>query len=221
MIRLARSSDAEAVAEIYRPAVVERATSFELEPPDASEMSARIVGCLERMPWLVAEEDGRVVGYAYASAHRTRAAYQWSVEVSAYVVETNQRRGTGRALYEALFRALVLQGFRNAYAGITLPNAASDGFHRSLGFTRVGVFRDVGFKLGKWHDVAWLERPLVARDDTMPAPPIPLATLAESPLLSAAIAGEPTPRFRQATPSDVPAISNLIDVSVRGLSEPF
>ena len=221
MIRLARPSDAEAVAEIYRPAVVERATSFELEPPDAGEIEARIVSCLERMPWLVAEEDGRVLGYAYSGPHRTRAAYQWSVEVSAYVDETVQRRGVGRALYEALFRVLVLQGFRNAYAGITLPNVASEGFHRSLGFTRVGVFRAVGFKLGKWQDVGWLERPLVAGDDTMPVPPIPLATLAGSPLLLGAIAGEPTPRFRQATPSDVPAISSLIDASVRGLSEPF
>ena len=215
MLRLARASDAAAVADIYRPAVTERATSFELEAPDATEMSRRIAACLERTPWLVAEEKGRVLGYAYAGPHRTRAAYQWSVEVSAYVDENAHRRGVGRALYEALFRVLVLQGFRNAYAGITLPNAASDGFHRSLGFTRVGVFRKVGFKLDKWHDVAWLERPLVTADDTLPVPPIPLATLADSPLLPAAIAGEPTPRFRRATTNDVPAISSLIDASVR------
>ena len=145
-IRLARAADSTAVADIYRPAVTERATSFELEPPDATEMRQRIVACLERMPWLVAEDDGNVVGYAYASPHRTRLAYQWSVEVSAYVDERAQQRGVGRGLYEALFRVLVLQGFRNAYAGITLPNAASEGFHRRLGFTRVGVFRDIGFK---------------------------------------------------------------------------
>src|SRR5881392_31037 len=198
-IRLARAADSTAVADIYRPAVTERATSFELEPPDATEMRQRIVACLERMPWLVAEDDGNVVGYAYASPHRTRLAYQWSVEVSAYVDERAQRRGVGRGLYEALFRVLVLQGFRNAYAGITLPNAASEGFHRRLGFTRVGVFRDIGFKHGEWHSVGWLERALVPGDDTPPAPPIPLTVLAQSSLLYEAIAGEATPRFRQAT----------------------
>src|SRR5438045_3568564 len=139
MIRLARAADGARVAEIYSPAVTERATSFELEAPDATEMSQRIVACLERMPWLVAEDDGNVVGYAYASPHRTRLAYQWSVEVSAYVDERAQRRGVGRGLYEALFRVLVLQGFRNAYAGITLPNAASEGLHRRLSFTQHGV----------------------------------------------------------------------------------
>ena len=221
LIRVARAADSTAVAEIYRPAVTERATSFELEPPDASEMSRRIVACLERMPWLVAEDDGNVVGYAYAGPHRTRLAYQWSVEVSAYVDERAQRRGIGRALYDALFRVLVLQGFRNAYAGITLPNAASEGFHRHLGFTRVGVFRDVGFKQGKWHNVGWLERALVPGDDTPPVPPIPLGVLAHSSLLYEAIAGDPTPRFRHATAADVPAISRLIESSVRGLSEPF
>jgi len=221
MIRLALPSDAARVAEIYRPAVTDRATSFELEPPDAAEMSKRIATTLERFPWLVAEEGGRVTGYAYASPHRTRAAYQWSVEVSAYVDESAQRHGVGRAMYEALFRVLVLQGYRNACAGITLPNAASEGFHRSLGFTPVGVFRGVGFKQGAWHDVAWLEQALVPRDDASPAPPIPLALLATSPLLPAAIEGKPTLRFRQAKPADVPAIRALIDVSVRGLSEPF
>src|SRR5919198_5435387 len=102
MIRLAQITDGAALAEIYRPAVVERATSFELEAPDVNEMGRRVSACLEKFPWLVGEEDGRVVGYAYAGAHRTRAAYQWSAEVSAYVDERLHRRGIGRALYEAL-----------------------------------------------------------------------------------------------------------------------
>lgn len=221
MIRIAEPNDAAAVAEIYRPAVTERATSFELDPPDADEIRTRIAKTLEKFPWLVAEEGGRVVGYAYAGPHRTRAAYQWSVEVSAYVAESQHRRGVGRSLYEALFRVLVLQGYHNAYAGITLPNAASEGFHRSVGFAPVGVFRGIGFKFGRWWDVEWLERALVPRQDTAPAPPIPLAVLATSPLLEAAIRGERTPRFRQATAADVPAIRALIDASVRGLSEPL
>jgi phosphinothricin acetyltransferase len=221
MIRLARPTDGAAVSEIYRPAVTEHATSFELDPPDSAEMTQRITTCLERFPWLVAEDDGRVAGYAYAGAHRTRAAYQWSVEVSAYVDESVHRRGVGRSLYEALFRVLVLQGYHNAYAGITLPNVASEYFHRSVGFRPVGVFRLIGFKFGKWHDVEWLERALLPRDDASPPPPIPLALLATSPLLDAAIRGEPTPRFRQARAADVLAIRALIDDSVRGLSEPL
>jgi phosphinothricin acetyltransferase len=220
LIRLARSEDAAAIAAIYEPAVTKRATSFELEPPDAVEMGRRIASSLEKFPWLVAVDGGRVIGYAYASPHRTRAAYQWSVEVSAYVDETVQRHGVGRELYETLFRVLTLQGYRNACAGITLPNDASDGFHRALGFTPVGVFRGVGFKLGAWHDVLWLERELASRDDS-PPPPIALDFLTGSPLLRTALAGEPTPRFRRATPNDVPAVRALIDASVRGLSEPL
>ncbi|HKN64824.1 MAG TPA: arsinothricin resistance N-acetyltransferase ArsN1 family B [Gemmatimonadaceae bacterium] len=221
MIRLAAPTDAAAIAEIYRPAVMDRATSFEVDPPDASEMARRIESCVARFPWLVAEEEGKVIGYAYASAHRSRAAYQWSVDVSAYVSGEAHRRGIGRSLYEALFRILALQGFRNAYAGITMPNAASEGFHRALGFTVVGVYRGVGYKLGRWHDVLWLERALVPRDGTPPIPTIDLALLSRSPLLDTAIAGGSTPRFRLATDADVPAIRRLIEASVRGLSEPL
>src|SRR5689334_952843 len=100
-------------------------------------MSRRIASCLQRLPWLVAEEDQRVIGYAYESLHRTRPASQWSAEVSASVDDHSHRRGVGRGLYEPLMRVLVLQGYRNAYAGITIPNEASEGFHRRLGFTAV------------------------------------------------------------------------------------
>lgn len=220
MLRLAKPTDASLIAEIYRPAVVEQATSFELEPPDAAEMARRIAQCLDRLPWLVAEDGGRAVGYAYGSPHRSRAAYQWSIEVSAYVDDRVHRRGIGRALYEALSRVLALQGYRHAYAGITLPNEPSESFHRGLGFTAVGTFHDVGFKLGRWHDVLWLERPLAASDDP-PVPIISFDAIAGSPLVTAALNGEPTPRFRLATLGDIPAIRALIDSSVRGLSEPL
>src|SRR5438270_6349693 len=155
MIRLAQPIDGAALSDIYRPAVTQRATSFEVHPPDAVEMSRRITSCLTTFPWLVDDRDRTVVGYAYASSHRSRPAYQWSVEVSAYVDEQTQRQGVGRELYLALFRVLTLQGFRSAYAGITIPNEASEAFHRSLGFTAVGIFRGVGFKHGQWHDVLW------------------------------------------------------------------
>jgi phosphinothricin acetyltransferase len=172
-IRLATADDGPALADIYRPAVVDFATSFELEPPDGAEMGQRVARTVERTPWLVCERDGAVLGYAYASPHRDRPAYQWSVEVSAYVRGDARGMGIGRALYTSLFAALAVQGFRNAYAGITLPNPASEGLHAAVGFTPVGVFRGVGYKLGAWHDVAWFERPLAPRD-AAPSPPRPL-----------------------------------------------
>ena len=185
-IRLARAADAAAIADIYRPAVTEAVTSFELEPPDADEMATRVGAVLERTPWLVCECDGEVIGYAYASRHRDRAAYQWSVEVSAYIRADHHGMGVGRALYTSLFETLILQGFRNAYAGITLPNPASSGMHRALGFTPVGVYRGVGYKNGAWHDVEWLERPLAPRIVNPPVP-VPLPAILESPHLDAAL----------------------------------
>ena len=160
VIRLANAADGAAFAEIYRPAVTHSAISFEVVPPDAAEMSRRIQKVLALAPWLVCEVDGVVAGYAYASSFRDRAAYQWSVEVSAYVSPSFHGKGIARSLYDVLFRLLVLQGFRSAYAGITLPNAASVGLHTAVGFTAVGVYRNVGYKNDAWHDVAWYERSL-------------------------------------------------------------
>src|SRR4026209_588433 len=119
MIRLAVESDSEAIARVYSPEVTDYPTSFERVPPDSSEMARRVREIGAQYPWLVREEDGVVIGYAYASPHRDRWAYQWSVDVCAYVDSTAHRRGTGRALYTSLFAVLVLQGYRNAYAGIT------------------------------------------------------------------------------------------------------
>ena len=188
-IRLAVPDDGDALAAIYAPAVAERATSFELEPPDGREMAARVQRVLARTPWLVAEDDGgQVMGYAYAGPHRgDRAAYQWSVEVSAYVSDRAHRGGIGRALYSALFDLLRLQGFRNAYAGITLPNPASEKFHRAMGFELVGVYERVGYKMGAWRDVAWSALPL-APHDLEPEPPLLLPALVHRPELAAVLA---------------------------------
>lgn len=175
-IRLAVPSDAPAVAEIYRPAVVGSPISFEYEPPDAEEMGRRIATLAPRFPWLVSEVDGVVLGYAYASPHRDRHAYQWSVDVSAYVHASVRRSGIARALYTSLFAVLALQGFRNAYAGIALPNDASVGFHTSLGFSPVGVYRQVGYKLGAWHDVGWFARELALHVHE-PPPPLPVLAI--------------------------------------------
>ena len=172
LIRMARVSDAAAIAEIYAPHVTHSAASFELVPPDANEMAQRIAKVLERTPWLVAEEDGGVLGYAYGTKHREREAYQWSVEVSAYVRSGVQRGGIARGLYERLFQILVRQGFYSAFAGITLPNPASVGFHEALGFKKIGEFHKIGFKFGAWHDTGWYERALqpYAAPTTPPIP---------------------------------------------------
>ncbi len=173
LLRLATPADGPALADIYRPAVTDFATSFELDPPDGAEMARRVARILERTPWLVYERDGVVLGYAYAGPHRERPAYRWSVEVSAYVAESARRLGVARALYTALFALLAVQGFKNAYAGVTLPNEASLRLHAALGFTPVGIYHGVGYKHGAWHDVAWFERSLAPRDGGPEAPPRP------------------------------------------------
>lgn len=158
IVRLADPArDAEAVAAIYRPAVEASVASFEEEPPSADVMGGRIEATLAWTPWLVAEDPtgGEVVGYAYASRHRERAGYRWSVDISTYVAPAARGRGVGRALYDALLEMLRRQGFVNVYAGITLPNPASVALHEAIGMRRVGIYERVGYKFGAWHDVAW------------------------------------------------------------------
>jgi L-amino acid N-acyltransferase YncA len=150
---------------------------------------------VERMPWLVCEHRGELLGYAYASPHRVRAAYQWSVDVSVYIHAQARRSGVGRGLYRSLFALLTLQGFYHAYAGITLPNPASVGLHESLGFQPVGVYRSVGYKLGAWHDVGWWQLALQERVPA-PEPPLQPGTVRESAAWRAALAtGLPYLRF--------------------------
>ena|ERR1700681_3528714 len=159
-IRSATEADAPALLAIYRPFVETTAVSFEMVAPTVEEFAARIEKSLAGWEWLVAERDGQIIGYAYGSSYRARPGYRWSVEVSAYVHPSQQRRGVGRALYLRLFEILAQQGFCNAYAGITLPNDGSLALHRSVGFEPIGVFKSVGWKFGKWHDVAWSHRVL-------------------------------------------------------------
>jgi len=180
MIRLARPDDGAAAARIYDPVVARTAISFELDPPGSAEMRRRIVAALAFAPWLVEERDGIVRGYAYASKHRERAAYQWSVDVGVYVDEEHRRSGVGKALYGKLFRLLRLQGFYAAHAGVTLPNAASVGLHESLGFRPVGVYRGVGYKLGGWRDVGWWQLELRDRAGE-PSPPKPMDEMQSDP----------------------------------------
>ena len=152
--------DAAACAAIYAPYVVDTTVSFEEEPPDPSEMGRRISAAQERHAWLVAERGGRVVGFAYAGAFRSRAAYRHTCEVSVYVEAGERGSGVGRALYAALLDRMRVAGMRLAVAGATVPNEASERLHHALGFEVVGTFREVGFKRGSWCDVRWFQKPL-------------------------------------------------------------
>lgn len=165
--------DAAACAAIYAPAVEGSVTSFELRAPDQDEFAARIRSCQRTHPWLVAERGGEVVGYAYACEFNPRPAYRWSAAVSVYVAAGERGRGRGRALYEALFARLRRQGFRNACAGITLPNVASVGLHEHLGFEPVGVYREIGWKEGAWLDVGWWQLELAPASVGPPPEPLP------------------------------------------------
>jgi L-amino acid N-acyltransferase YncA len=164
-IRDASDRDAEACAAIYAPYVTDTAITFEAEPPSAADMAERMAVAARGHAWLVLEDEGRVVGYAYGRQFNPRAAYRWSCEVSIYLERGRRRTGAGRALYEALFARLVERGYRTAVAGMTLPNEASVGLHRAMGFEQVGVLSRVGWKHGAWHDVAWVQRTLATGDD--------------------------------------------------------
>ena len=158
-IRPADVPDAAGIAAVYRPWVTDSVASFEVSAPDAAEIARRMAGS-PRLPWFLATRDDVVVGYAYGSGHRTRAAYRWAVDCSVYLAAEERGAGTGRALYEELLPALRELGYVTAFAGIALPNPGSVGLHEALGFTPVGVYRAVGFKAGRWLDVGWWQRPL-------------------------------------------------------------
>lgn len=176
-IRLARAEDAEAIAAIYAPFVVDSAVSFETEPPSVAEVGARIAGGGDLYPWFVAlDEAGTVAGYAYACAFRARRAYRFAVETSVYVAQGAHGRGIGRRLYETLLPLLESQGFTQAIAAITLPNAPSVKLHERLGFALAGSYRDVGYKLGAWRSVGLWQRALAPRREPPPEP-VPFAPL--------------------------------------------
>jgi len=177
MIRLATVRDAPACLRIYAPVVEQTVISFEIEVPAVEEMERRIADTLVQFPWLVLEEAGEVQGYAYGGIHRKRPAYQWSVEVSVYVAAEARGRGVGRRLYTALFDLLRRQGYATAFAGIALPNEGSVGLHEAMGFVPIGVFRNIGFKFGRWVDVGWWQLQLQELP-SQPAAPLPISRLA-------------------------------------------
>jgi phosphinothricin acetyltransferase len=169
-LRPATAADVAAIATIYRPAVLNGTASFELEPPDDAEMLRRLTSIAAAgYPYLVAELDGRVVGYAYANAYRARPAYRFTVEDSVYIAPEAQGRGVGALLLKALIEASAAKGYRLMVAVIgDSRNFASISLHRSLGFTFSGTIHSVGYKHGRWLDSVIMELPLGDGDRTAP-----------------------------------------------------
>ncbi len=176
MLRFVKPEDASRLLEIYRPYVEHTTISFETEPPSLEEFQRRITSFSGWFPYLVAEEDEAILGYAYAHAFHERAAYGWTVETSIYVERGLRGKGLGKRLYQALLTLLQAQGIRTVCAVVTIPNDPSIGFHQALGFHQAGILPQVGYKLGQWHDVAYLTRQLNPAQDA-PEPLIPVGSL--------------------------------------------
>jgi phosphinothricin acetyltransferase len=160
-IGLAVPSDSESLLSIYAPYVESSAVSFETRLPGVEEFAERIRSISQKYPYLVAQGEAGILGYAYASEHQERAAYRFDVNVSVYVLESCHGQGVAHSLYGSLFRILAAQGYRNAYAGYTLPNEKSRKFHQKCGFEFVGTYKNAGYKLGAWHDVTWVGKTLM------------------------------------------------------------
>jgi phosphinothricin acetyltransferase len=173
-IRVASPADSHQMAEIYAPIVEATHISFELEPPSPAELAERAA---KAHVCLVAETDGRLHGYAYGGRYREKPAYAWSTETTIYVQDGSRGTGVGRRLYRSLLRILAAQNFRRAFAGIALPNDASIRLHEAVGFERVGVNPEAGFKFGRWHDLGWWSTRL--NDRELPDAPLPLAALGD------------------------------------------
>lgn len=159
-IRSAQIEDAADLVAIYAPYVENTAITFETEVPTVADFASRIKKTLEKFPYLVAEE-GRVVGYAYASTYKDRAAYDWTVELSVYVAQEARGKGIGSLLYDAIEEDLTARGFKNFLACIALPNPASLALHKKRGYEQVAHFKNVGYKFDNWHDIVWLQKSLV------------------------------------------------------------
>lgn len=156
-IRLATRDDSASILRIYAPYITDTVITFEYTVPTITEFKERMAHIQVSYPWLVCEVDNAIAGYAYASRFREREAYKWSVDFAIYIDPEYQGKNIGKALYYALSEALKLQGYYNAYAGVTIPNVKSEGLHESFGFHSIGTYHKVGYKFGDWHDVRWYE----------------------------------------------------------------
>jgi L-amino acid N-acyltransferase YncA len=188
-IRVAEKADAAAIATIYAPYVRDTAVSFEVEPPSAATMAERLAETTATHPWLVADRDGAIAGFAYAGKHSERAGYRWTVDVTVYVSRERRCRGVGRGLYRVLLEVLRRQRFRSAFAEIVLPNSGSVRLHETSGFKLIGIHEDVGFKLGRWHDIGYWRIGL-SIGSAPPVEPIPFAGFRQTPEFEAVLKGD-------------------------------
>lgn len=182
-LRVARGEDAEGILAIFAPYVGEANVTFDYEVDEAEIFCRQIEELLDEYPWLVAEDDGKVIGYAYAKQHRERTAYQWCAESTVFFHQDYQGQGIAKELYEALLQVLTKQNYINLYAGIAQPNEGSTMFHVKMGFTPVGVYKKVGFKNDQWYDVLWVHRILVKH----PTPPQPVVKFSDPAIQTATL----------------------------------
>ncbi|MBK26836.1 MAG: GNAT family N-acetyltransferase [Halobacteriovorax sp.] len=162
IIRNVEKKDIQGILDIYTPFILDSITTFETEVPSLEEFEKRVLETNKKFPWLVAVENDVVLGYAYGSEHRSRCSYQWSCESSVYLAPEARRKGLGKKLYLELFKILKSQGFIQVLAGAALPNEASVGLHKAMGFTEVGTYKKIGYKKGRWIDTYWMQLELNA-----------------------------------------------------------
>lgn len=156
-IRFATIDDAEAILSVYAPYVLKTANTFEYVVPTVEEFTKRIKKISAHYPYLVCECFGEIVGYAYGSQHRERMGYSWCAESTIYLDEAYHRRGIARALYRVVFALMKEQGYHSVYVSILCANMPSIEFHKSMGFEEIGVFKNIGYKLGEWHSNNWMQ----------------------------------------------------------------
>lgn len=170
-IRLITPADAEAALKVYAPYVLHTANTFEYEIPSVDDFRTKIEKITAQYPWLICECDGEIIGYAYGSTHRDRAAYQWSPESTVYISDKYHRKGIARVLYNTLFALLKQQGYINVFASVLVTNVNSVEFHRAYGFEEIGLFKNIGYKLDEWHTNLWLQYTL---QEHVIDPPVPI-----------------------------------------------
>ena len=176
-IRTAREEDAAKLLEIYRPYVEKTAISFEYEVPSEEDFKQRIRSIAAEYPYFVCEMDDQIIGYAYAHRHMERAAYQWNAEISIYIRQGFTGKGLGKKMCQTLIELLRLQGIRNVFSCVTIPNERSAHLHQSMEFSTEGIFQQAGYKCGKWQTIAWF-RKNIAPYTNEPAPFLPISRIA-------------------------------------------
>lgn len=169
-IRFIEEKDTREVLDIYTYYAEHTSVSFEYETPNLQEYAARIKTNTEQYPWLVCLCEGKVIGFAYGSTHRYRTAYQWSPESTIYLAPDFRGKGIGKILYECLFSMLKIQGFYNVFAGVVIPNDKSVGLHKTMGFEEIGIFKNIGYKHGQWHNTQWFQLKLQEHHEHPVAP---------------------------------------------------